>query len=83
MISRDQSVQLTGMLVSAERKAECILIAEQHLITFTPARYEYVAIQITNAPDDLPDGKYELIFDQRICRVQKLHGKWINHFWTV
>ncbi len=39
--------------------------------------WEYVKCSIQHAPDDLPDGQYEVSFDGREMRLKKLDGGWL------
>jgi hypothetical protein len=82
VISRRESVVLKGMLSGMGRKTQCTLQADVIRPRCEEAR-EYTNVAIAEAPQDLPDGRYELRFDDRVCDIQRLMGNWINHFWSV
>jgi hypothetical protein len=77
-----ESVRLLGTLIGMGSEVRCMLLAERATIAGTD-QYEYSDLLITEAPDELPDGRYKLIFDGRMCEVQRLGRSWINHFWNV
>jgi hypothetical protein len=79
---RRESVLLHGKLIGMGQQALCLLRAEKVGIAGTD-QYEYARLAITSAAEELPDGRYKLVFDGRTCEVQRLRGAWINHFWSV
>jgi hypothetical protein len=80
--SRRKSVVLQGTLIGSGHRARCTLSAERRKIVGLD-EYEYTEIVITEAPEHLPDGRYQLAFDGRVCDVQRLRGRFINHFWSA
>jgi hypothetical protein len=77
-----ESVVLHGTLIGMGRQAQCMVLVERATIAGTD-QYEYSRLMITQAPEELPDGRYKLAFDGRMCEVQRLCRSWINHFWSV
>ncbi len=82
MSFRRGSVVLKGMLSGMGRQVQCTLHADK-VQSRSEEACEYTNVAVTEAPDCLADGHYELAFDGRICEIQRLMGKWINHFWSV
>jgi hypothetical protein len=72
---------MPGRLIGMGRLADCSLRVER--LTATGSDHcEYRGITIEAAPADLPEGRYELTFDAQVRVVQRLCGKWVNHFWN-
>jgi len=40
--------------------------------------WEYVRCDIHFAPEDLPDGSYEVSFEGRMMQVKRLDGHWLD-----
>lgn len=77
-----ESVVIPGKLIGMGRLADCILRAER-LTAAGGDHREYRKIIIEHAPPDMPEGRYELAFDAQVRVVQRLCGKWVNHFWNA
>jgi hypothetical protein len=82
MASHRESVVLQGMLIGLGHHAPCSLSAHRRTIAGL-SEYEYTELAITEAPNHLPDGRYKLEFDGRVLEVQRLCGRFINHFWSA
>jgi hypothetical protein len=77
-----ESIVMPGKLIGMGRLADCSL----RVVRLTAAEgdhCEYRGITIEEAPPDLPEGRYELTFDAQVRVVQRLCGKWVNHFWNA
>jgi hypothetical protein len=75
--SRRETVMMTGRLKGMGREAECTIGA----VMISPPLLdtgEYVDCDIYFAPEDLPDGKYEVTFESRTTEVKKLDGEWLD-----
>ena len=80
--TQQESLLIRGKLIGMGRLADCILSAER-LKARGGELCEYRKITIEEAPHDLPDGRYELVFDEQVRMVQRLCGNWVNHFWNA
>ena len=81
-MTQHETVLISGKLMGMGRLADCILRAKK-TITHGGDVCEYREITIEDAPQDLPEGHYELAFDAQVRVVQRLCGKWVNHFWNM
>lgn len=81
-MTQRESIFIPGRLIGMGRLAECVLRAERVTARGSDV-CEYRRIVIEDAPADLPEGRYELAFDAQVRVVQRLCGKWVNHFWNA
>ena len=75
--SHRETVMMTGRLKGMGREAECAISA----VKVSPPQLndgEYVNCDIYFAPENLPDGQYEVTFEGRTMRVKKLDGDWLD-----
>lgn len=76
MVSPHRHVILSGHLKGIERETRCKVSAfEVHLLDGDSV--EYALVMISDAPHDLPDGRYSLSFDSRALPVQRHNGAWL------
>lgn len=76
MKSPREHVILLGQLKGIDREAECKVSAFEVPLPDSDSR-EYALLMISDAPHDLPDGRYHLSFDSRAIPVQRHNGKWV------
>jgi hypothetical protein len=68
---------MTGRLKGMGREAECTVSAVKISVPH-PDIWEYVECDIYLAPEDLPDGGYEVSFEGKTMKVKLLDGFWVN-----
>jgi len=76
MESRHRHVTLSGYLKGLEHEAECKVSAFEVPVPGSN-ECEYALVMISDAPHDLPDGRYHLTFDSRAVPVQRHDGAWL------
>jgi hypothetical protein len=74
-ISIRESVLVPGTVGSSEGSATCTVKATKITIPRLDV-WEYVSAEVFQAPAELPDGAYEVIFDGRKMKVEKVAGSW-------
>ena len=75
--SHRETVMMTGRLKGMGREAECTLSAVKISLPLINI-WEYVNCDIHFAPENLPDGQYEVTFEGRTIQVKKLDGYWLD-----
>jgi hypothetical protein len=76
MASHREIVMLSGRLKGMGREADCIVSAVKVSLPGTNASH-YTKCQIQNAPDDLPEGQYQVTFGGDTTNVRKRDGFWL------
>jgi hypothetical protein len=76
MESRHRHVVLSGRLKGMEHEVECKVSAFEIPLPDSNSP-EYALVMISDAPHDLPDGRYSLSFDSRAIAVQRHNGAWL------
>lgn len=76
MVSPQRHVTLYGHLKGMEHEAQCRVSALEVPLPDSDSS-EYALIMISDAPHDLPDGRYSLCFDSRAIPVQRHNGVWL------
>ena len=69
-------VTLSGHLEGMERETPCKVSAFAVPLPDSDS-FEYALVMISDAPHDLPDGRYSLSFDSRAIPVQRHNGAWL------
>jgi hypothetical protein len=75
--SHREIVMMTGRLKGMGREAECTVSA----VKVSPPHLnipEYVKCDIHLAPENLPDGRYEVTFEGKTMEVKLLYGLWFD-----
>ena len=75
--SHRETVMMTGRLKGMGRKAECTISAIKVSLPQLNI-WEYVKCDIHLAPEDLPDGRYEVTFENKTMEVKLLDGFWVD-----
>ena len=68
---------MTGRLKGMGREAECTISAIKVSLPQLNI-WEYVKCDIHLAPEDLPDGRYEVTFENKTMEVKLLDGFWVD-----
>jgi hypothetical protein len=68
-----ESVLVLGVLQGADVDSSCVVRAVKVSID----GLEYVKAEVAEAPAHLPDGHYDLIFEGRKMKVDRLSGSWL------
>jgi hypothetical protein len=76
MASLHEFVRIPGRLFGAGRNVECTVFAQKKSLPGTD-HYEYAHASIMGEPKDLPDGFYDVAFDGRTIKVQRMGGAWV------
>ena len=76
MESRHRHVVFSGRLEGMEREVECKVSAFEVPLPDSNSP-EYALVMISDAPHNLPDGRYSLTFDRRAIPVQRHNGAWL------
>lgn len=76
MPSHRENVMLSGRLRGMGRDADCTVRAEKVSLPGTN-QSKYANFTIHEEPKDLPDGQYDVTFEHRAARLQRLNGVWI------
>jgi hypothetical protein len=75
--SHRETVMMTGRLKGMSREAECTVSAVK--VSLPPLNiWEYVNCDIHFAPENLPNGQYEVTFEGRKTQVKLLDGYWVD-----
>ena len=75
--SNRETVMMAGRLKGMGREAECTVSSEK--VTLPQLNiWEYVKCDIYLAPEDLPDGPYQVTFEGRTMQIKKLDGDWLD-----
>ena len=80
MASHREVVMLPGRLKGMGREADCTVGAVEVSLPGTNLS-EYTKCSIHEAPNDLPDGQYQLTFGGQTVPVQKRDGSWLAGGW--
>ena len=72
-----ESVTLPGSLRGLGRAATCTIIAEKVSLPGTNL-YEYARLLISDEPKDLPDGRYNLVYEGGTVPLQLHRGAWVD-----
>ena len=64
-----------GRLAGMGRQGDCVVAARKVWVPETDA-FEYKTPRIYGAPDDLPDGQYEVTFGGKTVTFRRNLGKW-------
>jgi hypothetical protein len=75
--SHRETVMMTGRLKGMGREAECTISAIKVSLPQLNI-WEYVKCDIHLAPEDLPDGRYEVTFENKTMEVKLLDGFWVD-----
>jgi hypothetical protein len=67
---------MSGHLKGMGREAKCLVSAVQVSMPGTNVSH-YAKCKIQNAPDDLPEGSYQVTFDGQTENVKKSNGFWL------
>ena len=76
MASPQRHVTLSAHLKGMEREAECKVSAFEVPPPDSDS-LDYALVMISDAPHDLPDGRYSLSFDSRAIPVKRHNGAWL------
>jgi hypothetical protein len=76
MASHREVVMLQGKLRGMGREASCILSAIKISSPLT-GHPNFTKCDIHQAPDDLPDGRYEVTFGGQTAKVKNGNGFWL------
>lgn len=68
-------VLLQGVLKQLRREIPCTVRAVK-VCLWTLGISEFVSAEIAEAPSELPDGNYQVGFEGRSMKVQKIAGHW-------
>ena len=68
---------MTGRLKGMGREAECTVSATKVSLPHRNIS-EYVNCDIHLAPENLPDGRYEVTFEGKTMAVKLLEGFWVD-----
>ena len=68
-------VLLQGVLKQMRREIPCTVRAVK-VCLWTLGISEFVSAEIADAPSELPDGDYQIGFEGRSMKVQKVAGHW-------
>jgi hypothetical protein len=71
-----ESVLVLGVLQGADVDSSCVVRAVKVSIPKLDV-LEYVKAEVAEAPVHLPDGHYDLIFEGRKMKVDRLSGSWL------
>jgi hypothetical protein len=66
---------ILGALHGMEREAKCEILARKQPPNLGPG---YIWASIVDAPADLPDGEYQVRFDQHMLRATKERDQWLS-----
>jgi|HubBroStandDraft_6_1064221.scaffolds.fasta_scaffold44301_4 hypothetical protein len=75
MTSPIEYITLLGQLRGMGREVECKVSALEVPLPGTDSS-EYALVMISDAPNDLPDGRYYLSFDGRVIPVLRHNSAW-------
>jgi hypothetical protein len=75
--SHRETVMMTGRLKGMGRQVGCTVSAVKVSLPELDI-WEYVKCDIHLAPDDLPDGPYQVTFQGRTMEVKLLDGFWVD-----
>lgn len=70
-----EAVLVYGVLRGVDIQSPCVVRAVKVSIPRLDV-LEYVKAEIADAPADLPEGHYELLFEGRKMRVNRCSGDW-------
>jgi hypothetical protein len=76
-IAHREAVMMAGRLRGMGREAECTVSAVKISLPHLNI-WEYVKCDIHFAPEDLPDGPYEVTFEGKTMAVKLLDGFWVD-----
>jgi len=74
-ISFRESVLVSGTVTSSESSAKCTVKAIKISVPKLDL-WEYVSAEVFEAPAELPDGAYDVVFEGRKMKVNKVAGTW-------
>lgn len=75
--SHRETVMMTGRLKGMGREAECAVSAVKVSLPHLNI-WEYVNCDIHLAPENLPDGRYDVTFEGKTMAVKLLDGFWVD-----
>ena len=75
MVLNREKVVIAGRLVGMGREVNCTVNAEKVSLPGIIVSH-FSKCNVHNAPSDLPDGEYLVIFDGGMMPFQKHHGVW-------
>ena len=75
--SQRETAMMAGQLKGMGHEAECVVSVVKVSIPHLNIS-EYVECDIHLAPEDLPDGLYEVTFQGRTMEVNRLDGDWLS-----
>ena len=75
--SHRETVMMTGRLKGMGREAECTVSAVKLSLPLLNI-WEYVNCDIHLAPENLPDGRYDVTFEGKTMEVKLLDGFWVD-----
>lgn len=76
MASHREIVMVQGQLSGMGCKASCVVSAVKVSLPGTSLS-EFAKCNIHHAPDELPDGQYQVTFEGRTAQVKKQNGNWL------
>ena len=75
--STRETVMMFGVLRGMGHEAGCTVSAVKVSLPLLNI-WEYVRCDIYLAPEDLPDGAYNVTFEGRTMKMKKLDGYWLD-----
>ena len=75
--SHRETAMMAGRLKGMGHEAECVVSVVKVSIPHLNIS-EYVECDIHLAPENLPDGLYEVTFQGRTMEVKRLDGDWLD-----
>ena len=69
------AVLILGALHGMEREAKCEILARKQPPNLGPG---YIWASIVDAPADLPDGEYQVMFDRHTLQATKEYDHWLS-----
>lgn len=74
-----ESLQISGTICGPNVKKPCTLRVVRVSIPILDI-WEYVSAEIEDAPTELPDGDYEVVFERRRFKARKTDGQWQSRY---
>jgi hypothetical protein len=76
-VSFREAVLVAGVLKGMDLEAHCVVRAVKVSLPKLDT-WEYVAADVVQAPNDLPTGAYEVVFEGRKVKVHKTQRGWTS-----
>jgi hypothetical protein len=77
MVSKIESVLLPAQLTGMNQRVSCSVSAIKIVVPET-GDLIYARPKVVGAPNDLPDGAYEVAFGGRSLAVERRRGVWVG-----